>query len=410
MNYDVVIVGAGPAGGHCARILSQRGYRVLLLEQHTSFFENNFSSAASPLEILERFNLPETVVARFWKNIEIISTHVHRSWQSSQPLGVVFDFAKLRQFLADEVMKFGSEVRMGCRYVKYHQDGDNLTVFLKSRGQAIETVTTRLLIDATGYKRAVMYPHRKEKPDYLKSVGIEYLIKVPETDYQNYCDNLVFFIGHQWSPKGYGWIFPMTENQLKVGVALWEGTHPHIDRTRPIKEYINAILSESMRVSDYQFIESHGSIVEYSSNLQDIYYKNNHLLAIGDTVSTINPLGGEGIRHAMQSAEIATQYIEESLQGKCTDFADYPLALQQYFAPQWHLSDRLSRKVYLEYSDTRIDRGVALLKYLSTQDIIDILFYYKFDRYRKGIGGFLLGKIRQWFRWFPLPGTGDRTR
>jgi digeranylgeranylglycerophospholipid reductase len=410
MNYDAVIVGAGPAGGHCARILSQKGYRVLLLEQHASFSENNFSSAASPLEILERFNLPETVVARFWKNIAIISTNIHRSWQSSQPLGVVFDFAKLRKFLADEVVKFGGEVRMGCRYLKYHQDGDNLTVFLKSRGQAIETVTTRLLIDATGYTRAVIYPHRREKPDYLKGVGIEYLIKVPETCYQNYRDNLIFFIGHQWSPKGYGWIFPMEENQLKVGAAWWDREHPHIQRTRPLKEYINAILSEYMRVNDYQLIEAHGSIVEYSIELQDIYYRGNNILAIGDTVSTINPLGGEGIRHAMQGAEIATQYIEASLEGKRTDLADYPRALKQYFAPKWNLSDRLSRKVYLEYSDTRIDRGVALLKYLSTQDIIDILFYYKFDRYRKGIGGFLLGKLRRWFRWFLLPGTGDRTR
>ncbi|MFN7255314.1 MAG: NAD(P)/FAD-dependent oxidoreductase, partial [Microcystis sp.] len=36
------------------------------------------------------------------------------------------------------------------------------------------------------------------------------------------------------------------------------------------------------------------------------------------------------------------------------------------------------------------------------QDIIDILFYYKFEKYTKGLGGFLLGKLRQWWhRIFP---------
>jgi hypothetical protein len=72
--------------------------------------------------------------------------------------------------------------------------------------------------------------------------------------------------------------------------------------------------------------------------------------------------------------------------------------MQEYFQPKWNLSDRLSRKVYLEYSDARIDQGVSYLKYLATQDIIDILFYYKFEKYTKGLGGFLLGKLRQWWR------------
>ena len=398
MDYDVVIIGGGPAGGHCGRLLSEKGYRVLLVEQHSSWQDNNFSSAASPLEILEQFNLPETVVARFWKNIEIISTSIHRSWSSPQPLGVVFDFAKLREFLAAEVLRWGGEVRLGCRYLKYQQMEDKLTVFLKSQGEEIETVNTRLLVDATGYARAVMYKHRREKPDFLKAVGIEYLIAVPELDYQKYQDNLVFFLGHKWSPKGYGWIFPMDNRQLKIGAAWLEGEHPYISEVKPLKSYITQIIQTYINLSKYDIIDSHGSILEYSLNLQDIYYQEPNIIAIGDAVSTVNFLGGEGIRHAMKGAEIACQYMEEYLQGKSSNFAAYQQRMQEYFQPKWNLSDRLSRKVYLEYSDARIDQGVAYLKYLSTQDIIDILFYYKFEKYTKGLGGFLLGKLRQWWR------------
>ncbi|MDB9425546.1 NAD(P)/FAD-dependent oxidoreductase [Microcystis aeruginosa CS-564/01] len=398
MDYDVVIIGGGPAGGHCGRLLSEKGYRVLLVEQHSSWQDNNFSSAASPLEILEQFNLPETIVARFWKNIEIISTSIHRSWSSAQPLGVVFDFAKLREFLAAEVLRWGGEVRLGCRYLKYQQTENQLTVFLKSKGEKIETVTTRLLVDATGYARAVMYKHRREKPDFLKGVGIEYLIAVPEGDYQKYQDNLVFFLGHKWSPKGYGWIFPMDNQQLKIGAAWLEGEHPYISEVKPLKSYIIEIIKDYMNLDNYDLVEQHGSIVEYSSGLQDIYYKKPNIIAIGDAVSTINALGGEGIRHAMKGAEIACQYMEEYLQGKSSNFAAYQQRMQEYFQPKWNLSDRLSRKVYLEYSDARIDQGVSYLKYLSTQDIIDVLFYYKFEKYTKGLGGFLLGKLRQWWR------------
>jgi len=375
MDYDVVIIGGGPAGGHCGRLLSEKGYRVLLVEQHSSWQDNNFSSAASPLEqdnnfssaaspleILEQFNLPETVFARFCKNIEIISTIIHHFLSSAQPIGVVFDFAKLREFLSAEVLRWGGEVRLGCRYLKYEQTENQLTVFLKSKGEEIETVTTRLLVDATGYARAVMYKYRREKPDFLKGVGIEYLIAVPEVDYQKYQDNLVFFIGHKWSPKGYSWIFPMDNQQLKIGAAWLEGEHPYISEVKPLKSYIIEIIKDYMNLDNYDLVEQHGSIVEYSSGLQDIYYKKPNIIAIGDAVSTINALGGEGIRHAMKGAEIACQYMEEYLQGKSSNFAAYQRRMQEYFQPKWNLSARLSRKVYLKYSDARIDQGLSYLK------------------------------------------------
>jgi flavin-dependent dehydrogenase len=397
MDYEVVIVGGGPAGGHCARLLSEKGYRVLLVEQHSSWQDNNFSSAASPLEILEQFNLPETVVARFWKNITIISTSIHCSWSSPQPLGVVFDFAKLREFLASEVVRLGGEVRLGYRYLKYQQVEDKITVYLRAKGQEVETVNTRLLIDATGYARAVMYKNKREKPSFLKGVGIEYLIKVPDLDYRKYQDDLIFFLGHKWSPKGYGWIFPMDNKQLKVGAAWLEGEHPYISKVKPLKSYITQIIQEYINLTKYDIVDTHGSILECSLNLQDIYYQEPNIIAIGDAVSTVNSLGGEGIRHAMKGAAIACSYIEEYLQGKSSNFATYQRAMQQHFQPKWSLSDRLSRRVYLEYSDTRIDRGVSYLKYLSLEDIIDILFYYKFEKYTKGLGGFLVRKLRQWW-------------
>ena len=116
-SYDVVIVGAGPAGGHCGRSLAKSGYSVLVLEQHQDFSKNNFSSAASPLEILKDFQLPETVVGSYWQNLEIVTTNVKRDWQAQKPLGVVFDFAKLREFLAQEVTGNGGEVWLGHRYL-----------------------------------------------------------------------------------------------------------------------------------------------------------------------------------------------------------------------------------------------------------------------------------------------------
>ncbi|GFE69939.1 NAD(P)/FAD-dependent oxidoreductase [Chroococcus sp. FPU101] len=395
--FDVIVVGAGPAGGHCARLLAKAGYQVLLVEQHDDFYKNNFSSAASPLETLQQYDLPESVVSRYWKNIEICSTNIHRSWQAKQPLGVVFDFAKLREFLAEDVTKNGGVVWLGCRYIKYLIEDGKTTVFLQKKGSEIFSIQTKLLVDATGYSRAVMYPNKKDKPKFFKGIGIEYLIKVDEKTYQKYSDSLVFFLGYKWSPQGYSWIFPMSNYQLKVGTAILEGQHKFIQKTKPIKEYIHQILQDYIQIENYNIINIHGSILDYSPGLNDIYYKD-QVIAIGDTVSTVNFLGGEGIRYAMKSAEVAEQYIKEYLEHNQQNFQKYEAELKQHFSKRWNWSEQISRKVYLEYSDARIDQGVSFLKYLSLEDIIDILFYYQFEKYTKGLKALILRKINTFLK------------
>ncbi len=387
-GFDVVVIGAGPAGGHCARLLAKAGYQILLVEQHESFERNNYSSAGSPLETLEQFHLPDAVVASYWQKLVIISTNVRRSWESPVNLGVVFDFAKLREFLAKETQQYGGQVWLGCRYLNYQQEAGNTLVFLKNRHGDRLTVKTKVLVDATGYSRAVIYPKKQEKPQFLKGTGIEYLIEVEEEDYQKYASSLIFFLGHQWSPKGYSWIFPMDNNQLKVGSAWIDSPHKFIQTVKPLREYTKAILTDYMNLKTYQTIEIHGSILEYASGLSDIYYKNN-IIAIGDAVSTVNFLGGEGIRHGMKGAEIAGRYIQDYLECKLEDFRDYQKQMQQIFSSKWNFSEQLNRRVYLEYTDKNIDRGVAALKYLNTEDIIEILFNYKFDKVTRGLRRYL---------------------
>ncbi len=395
-DFDVVVVGAGPSGGHCARLLSKLGYHVLLVEQHENFEQNNFSSAATPLETLARFKLPEKVIGSTWQKIEIISTKIKRNWHSEKTLGVVFDFAKLRAFLAEEVINNGGEVYLGYRYIKSSQNSDKTQVYLRAKKGEIVEVQTKVLVDATGYSRSVLYPNKQDKPSLLKAVGIEYLIKISEKDYQPYAKNLIFFLGHYWSPKGYAWIFPMDQNQLKVGAAWLDEPHQVIETTQPLKHYIEQLIQEYIQVKDYQLIDVHGSIVEYSSGLKDCYYRDN-IIAIGDAVSTINALGGEGIRHGMYGAEIATKQVQAYLEGKIKDFANYPKEMLKVFEFRWNTSERLSRKVYLEYSDARIDKGVDSLKYLSTKEILDILFNYRFEQYLKGVRSYLWKKITRFF-------------
>ncbi len=392
-RFDVVVIGAGPAGGQCARQLTQAGQRVLLIEQHETFDQNDFSSAATPLETLETFNLPETVIGSYWQNLVIITTNIQQKWPSPKPLGAVFDFAKLREFLATEVQSQGGEVWMGYRYLRYYQNHQNTIVELKQRstGEMIQ-VETQVLVDATGPARAVMYSKKEPQPNYLTATAIEYLIELSATDYQKYSQDLIFFLGHRWMPRGYSWIFPMGNNRLKVGSAQLNRSHQWVNQNQNLRSYVELLLTDYLTDIPYKIINHHGGMLKYCSGLKDVYYQDN-IIAIGDAVSMVNMLGGEGIRHGMQNANIAAGYIQDYLAGKITDFAGYRQDIRQTYTKTWNGSEKMGLSKYLKYSDESIDKGVYYLKDLSLDDMMAILFHYDFKRLYKAVFKYLRYKF-----------------
>lgn len=402
-KFDIVIVGAGPAGGHCARILAKSGRKVLLAEQNDNFHKNDFSSAATPLETLSQFDLPESVIGSFWHKLTIETSKVSQTWESPESLGVVLNFAKFRAFLAEEVSRFGGEVWLGYRYTGHSQANGETTVEFKQLSDSkLIKVSAKVLVDATGFARAIMYDKENEKPAFLSGTGIEYLIEVEPEIYNKYANDLIFFLGDKWMPKGYSWIFPMEQNRLKVGAGRIFLDAKTLKNLSPLKKYIDLLIDEYLKSKNYKIIDKHGSTLKYSRGLQDIYWKDN-IIAIGDTVSTVNFLGGEGIRHGMDGAEIAGKYIEKYLDGKISDFGDYETQMHRKFDNKWHISERLAVRKYIDdVNDELTDRTLSYLKYMKTKDVMDILFYYKFEKISRGVGGYLLRKIKGLMKQFHL--------
>ena len=400
-SFDIVIVGAGPAGGHCARILAKSGRQVLLAEQNDTFDKNDFSSAATPLGTLSQFDLPDSVIGSFWHKLTIETSKVSQTWESPKSLGVVLNFAKFRAFLASEVQGNGSEVWLGYRYIKHSQaNGETIVEFKQLSDGKIIQVSAKVLVDATGFARAIMYEKENDKPDFLSGTGIEYLIEVEPEIYNKYANDLIFFLGDKWMPKGYSWIFPMEQNRLKVGAGRIFSDPKTVKNLEPLKKYIYLLIDEYLKSKSYKIIDKHGSTLKYSQGLKDIYCQDN-IIAIGDTVSTVNFLGGEGIRHGMDGAEIAGKYIQKYLDGKISDFRGYETEMHRKFDKKWHISERLAVRKYIDdVNDVLTDKTIDYLKYMKTEDVMDILFEYKFEKISRGLGGYLIRKIQGFIQKF----------
>ena len=394
--FDVVVVGAGPAGGHCARKLSQLGHRVLLIERYKDFNVNSFSSSGTPNETLAKYQIPESVVGSFWNKISIVTSNQTGIWRSAQIQGSVLDFAKLRSFLADETRSHGGELWLNCLYVSHKtvadKKGDRTMVQVR-RDRTDVVIETQLLVDATGPNRSVMYANPKDQPELITGTGVEFLIEVDDEAYDRSASALTFFLGYKWMPKGYSWIFPMGDGRLKVGAGIVNLPHEFIKKMQPLKYYIQLIIDEYIKPKQYSIVERHGGTVRYSLGLKDKYVDGS-VIAIGDAVSTINFLGGEGIRHAMESSEIGVKYIDRYLKGTGQNFDGYQQEMHQVFLKSWTISEKLGLKKYLADSDRLVDRVVNYLRPLKLEDVVDILFYYKFEKASKGLASYLWRKVR----------------
>jgi len=376
-KYDVIIVGAGPAGGVCARELSEAGKKVLLVEKAKDFFANDFSSGGSTLETLKIFDLPKSVVGAFCKQVRISSSEESHLWQSAYPIAIVLDFRKLRTFLADETNNNGSDLLFASSYQGHETKDGSIHVSLKNAGtRTIEQFQTKILVDATGSERKVLSGSASKHQKAIVGTGIEFLVKVPEEVYRAHSGCLSFFIGQKWMPQGYAWIFPMGANRLKVGVGRNYPNEQVVPHQKSFRFYLDHLMSSCLKTKDIAILDQHGKTLSYTSHQRDRYFDEN-VIAIGDAVSTVNPLTFEGIRHAMMSGRIAALYVNNLLDNKIVSFRGYKVAMRRMSGFKWIVSEQLTQKIYREASDQKVTLMLAALKFFTMEGLLDLVFYYR---------------------------------
>lgn len=381
-EFDVIVVGGGPAGGQAARSLAKKGLKTLLVERYKSFEENNFSSAGMTLEPIKEFDIPEWTIGSYWSDIEIQCTQEKYVWKGTKTKGVVLDFKKLREFLADASKELGAEVWMGHKFLQKRVTTEGVELdLLDVETSETKTVKAKIVVDATGPLRKVMYDEKEQQPEMVLGSGTEYVIEVEQEVYDQFKDKLVFFLGHKWTLKGYSWIFPMENRILKVGSGKTHVTSKDQENTdKTTKKITVNIIEEYLGTKNYKVLDIHGGLLRYSIGLKDKFYSNK-IVGVGDAVSAINPRGGEGIRYAMQTAEMAADCIYDYITHGKANFESYRKRWRKNKLFKWKLSEESAKRMYSRYTDEQIENRVRFFhQNFTTEHLIENLFNFKYDR------------------------------
>lgn len=372
MEYDVAIVGGGPAGSWLARELAKEKRSVILFERSAVVGEPNFSSAGSPHYTVGRFNLPAKAVAAKWNNIKIIGPTKHHGWNFKQNVGVIFDFRELKKALLEEARAYGAIIHLGVPVAGIENRGGK--TYVRTHGGEMEC-TAKIIVDASGPPGVIATAMGLREKPAAPSTGLEVIVKAESAPPEEF-NTLTFFYGKKWAPHGYAWIFPMQKPFLKIGVGIYFETH-YPDQ--PSIDTLLTVLMENIPwAKNAEIIEKHGSTLYWGVTHGRV---KDNIIVIGDAADTINPLGGEGIRHALQSAAFAKEVILDVFRSEDNSrLLRYNGLWKKYTGWRWKASAKIADKVYPNFTDDQWDKLTSFLMRLSPPQVFDALFEYRIPR------------------------------
>ncbi|MEE2812379.1 MAG: geranylgeranyl reductase family protein [Candidatus Thermoplasmatota archaeon] len=216
VDYDVVIIGGGPIGGHLGRILSESDISVLILEEHLVIGRPFQCAGLVTPSAMARVGLYDTVLSDVWGArinspkgtvVEIGQPDILRTHVVCRKL---FDEGCVRQAL-----DAGAHIWLDSRPTDANVVDGAMELTVNREGK-IETVRCRLLCGADGAHSWTRRHFRLGRP---KEFMVGFQAEV--TGYNGLSDRLDMFTGESIAPGLFAWAIPNGDTHR---IGLW--AHP----------------------------------------------------------------------------------------------------------------------------------------------------------------------------------------
>jgi digeranylgeranylglycerophospholipid reductase len=358
-EFDVVVVGGGPAGLSVAETAARSGCSVIVLEQSKEIGTPTRTSGGSFIQDLKELGIPERLYHPI-QTCRFISPNNSVRFHYPEPELCILDVRSTFQFLAERAIDAGAKIILGTTAIEPLKDGARVTgVRAKSVTKGEMEIRSGILADATGY-RATLAKQAGTHTGFRRfGVGSEYDLYAPHCSQEE----AVLIVGSQIAPAGYAWVFPWGKGRVRVGVGI---IHP--DSADHPEKYLDALLSNGERfgvnLKGAQPLEYHFGLIP-SEAMPDPFVGDG-IMAVGDAAGQASTLVGEGIRWAIKAGRMAGAVAADAV--KAGDFSAQYLGRYQKqwntaFGRNLRLAYEINRRIS-KFDDARWDSGTEALKVL----------------------------------------------
>jgi flavin-dependent dehydrogenase len=223
-TYDVIIIGAGPAGSCAAALLADQGHKVLIIEREVfPRFHIGESLLPACIPALERMGIevdPEIYVIKDGAHFLCEATDRGQKFSFSEAFPELprfawhVDRAKFDTQLRDRAVELGAEVRHGQTVNRVGVGEDSVWAETDAGREK-----ARFLLDSSGQKRFLARREKSMEPitQFGETAVFTHFEDVSEGAYNSLGPGFEIRIVIQ--TRGWGWIIPLPGRRLSVGVA-----------------------------------------------------------------------------------------------------------------------------------------------------------------------------------------------
>ncbi|MBN2695004.1 FAD-binding protein [bacterium] len=320
-NYDIAIIGAGPAGSTFAKIVSSK-FNVVIIEKRDLMVENSnlfdiekscgglLTSDAQ--EMLKKMGL--VIPSYVLDSNQLFSIHAIDLYHGKKAI-YPRDYLNINRVAFDKwlfsLIPKSIDKKIGY-YLEKIEKIDNSINFTIRKNGVYEQHSCKYLIGADGaFSKVRKYLKPEQNPSIYSTIQDYYKADLKLNHF------VAFF--HPQLTDFYGWIIPKESHNI-IGLSFKEKTQHNLNKKSV--EYFNSIdarvsfMKEKM-VKYYPFLENKkflrkGSIHFRPNSLKEIFLGNENIFLIGEAAGWISPSSAEGISFALETGVILAELFNKS--------------------------------------------------------------------------------------------------
>ncbi len=296
--FDVVIVGAGPAGNLAAQRLATAGRSVAVLDWRrdigdklcTGIIGRECKEAYPPApEHILRATDSATVVAPSGQSFTI---------KKQSPQAYVVDRVAYVASFAERAMAAGAEYVLGPRVTDINVGRHNVTVTTPLNNESqTQTWKARALVLASGFGSPLV---RMAGIDV--SSGSAFMTGSQAEAVVDGLDTTRVYLGSKVAPGSFGWVVPISDTRALVGLVTRQKLNGHMS------DFVSALRADGTVNDVVESPQRWGIPIRPLSRTYG-----ERVIVAGDAAGLAKPTTGGGIYYALLSGEIAAKTLNEAL-------------------------------------------------------------------------------------------------